>query len=68
MRWSNMLQISGIYMTKEKLADAITLLQEAQDEAGLGTSMMIEQEVEHVREIKSRLIDIHNDNANDNNE
>lgn len=55
-------------MTHEKLDEAIRLLQEARDEAGLGTSIMIEQEIEDVREIKTRLEGITDGNDNHENE
>jgi len=55
-------------MTNEKLSEAIRLLQEARDEAGLGTSIMIEKEIEDVREIKTRLEDITNGNDNNGDE
>ena len=53
-------------MTAEKLAEAIRLLQEAQDDAGLGTSMMIEQEIEDVRAIQTRLEEITDGNTSNN--
>ena len=47
------------------LRDAIESLEAARDEAGLGTSLMIDTQIKEVRDLLNRVTNINDDNSDD---